>query len=96
MTVSLAKPQVLLMDEIKLAKDLEKKLSNQYDFIVSTFLSGHSMRTCSCLDDVQPLTSKSRAEFLEDCRTKYSSAVGLYRHFKGPSTKVCRSVLMGT
>ncbi|POY71742.1 hypothetical protein BMF94_5103 [Rhodotorula taiwanensis] len=62
------KPVVLLMDEIKLAGDLLRDLSQKWE--------------------VQPLSSTNRSQFIDDCRTKYGHAQGIYRHFKGPSTKV--------
>ncbi|KAI5479052.1 2-hydroxyacid dehydrogenase [Pseudohyphozyma bogoriensis] len=38
--------------------------------------------------DMIPLSSTTRSEFLEDCKTKYAGASAIYRHFKGPATKV--------
>ncbi|KDE07074.1 hypothetical protein MVLG_02649 [Microbotryum lychnidis-dioicae p1A1 Lamole] len=37
-----------------------------------------------------PLSSKTREEFIQDCASekKYASVEGMYRHFKGASTKV--------
>lgn len=44
----------------------------------------------------QPLTSETRAEFLQDCRSKYAKVQAMYRHFKGSATKVktCRGSQM--
>ncbi|KAK4051151.1 hypothetical protein OIV83_002973 [Microbotryomycetes sp. JL201] len=60
--------QVLLMDDIQLAKHDLAKLKQSYD--------------------VLSLESRDRQEFLEDCRSKYNKVEALYRHFKGPATKV--------
>ncbi|KAK4056795.1 hypothetical protein OIO90_002044 [Microbotryomycetes sp. JL221] len=38
--------------------------------------------------DVLHLDSSDRQQFLKDCKTKYKDVEGLYRHFKGPATKV--------
>ncbi|KAM0747844.1 putative 2-hydroxyacid dehydrogenase [Meredithblackwellia eburnea MCA 4105] len=67
MTVE-AKPQILLMDTIKLASPLLEQLAEKYEIL--------------------PLTSKTRDEFLDDCKGKYAGAKAMYRHFKGASTKV--------
>ncbi|GAA5997876.1 D-mandelate dehydrogenase-like dehydrogenase [Rhodotorula paludigena] len=38
--------------------------------------------------EIVRLDSKSRDEFVADCKTKYDGVRAIYRHFKGPSTKV--------
>lgn len=38
--------------------------------------------------DIVPLSSSTRSGFIDDCRFKYAHAKGIYRHFKGASTKV--------
>lgn len=40
----------------------------------------------------QRLDSKSRDEFVADCKTKYDGVRAIYRHFKGLSTKVRSAV----
>lgn len=42
---------------------------------------------------MQPLTSTTREEFIADCKTKYTEAQGIYRHFKGDSNKVRQNLL---
>ncbi|GAA5971711.1 hypothetical protein JCM3765_007624 [Sporobolomyces pararoseus] len=38
--------------------------------------------------DLIKLESKNRDEFIGDCREKYEGVIAMYRHFKGPATKV--------
>ncbi|GAA6027430.1 hypothetical protein JCM8097_007860 [Rhodosporidiobolus ruineniae] len=38
--------------------------------------------------ELVPLSSSSRAEFLQDCKTKYADCRGLYRHFNRDSNKI--------
>ncbi|KAM0787610.1 hypothetical protein ACM66B_003677 [Microbotryomycetes sp. NB124-2] len=51
-------------------------------------LATHDLDKLKQSYDVISLESSNRDEFLQDCKTKYKHVEAMYRHFKGPATKV--------